>query len=242
MIGPKYYQVKTEIMKRINDGVYKPNQLMPSETEYMRLFDISRITIRKALDELAKEGLVYRIQGKGTYVSTTRKRGINILRHTSHIAELSERGYNAKRIIIRKEIITCDEQLANEIGLSCGEQYFLFERTYTGNDIPNAYEISYYLYSHVLGIEKVDLQNQSIRTVLKEYEFDDKPITRTSELQAILAESDICDRLQMKPKMPLLRIKFCAHLLDVPDRPIDGKCLEYTVAYWRTDIIPVNVM
>ena len=65
---PKYYHIKQEIIKEIDNNTYKENETIPSERELMAVFDVSRITIRKAIDDLVKEGYLYRVHGKGTYV------------------------------------------------------------------------------------------------------------------------------------------------------------------------------
>ena len=66
--APKYLQVKQKIIHNIDNGSYKEKEAIPSERELITLFDVSRITVRKAIDELVNEGYLYRIHGKGTYV------------------------------------------------------------------------------------------------------------------------------------------------------------------------------
>ena len=65
---PKYYLVKKEIAQRIESGEIAPDEQIPSERELIEHYQVSRITVRKAIDELAAEGYLYKIQGKGTYV------------------------------------------------------------------------------------------------------------------------------------------------------------------------------
>lgn len=65
----KYLTVKQSIMAQIQDGALKPGDKLPSEEEYIQTFQVSAITIRKALTELAAEGHVTRIRKKGTFVS-----------------------------------------------------------------------------------------------------------------------------------------------------------------------------
>ena len=60
------------------------------------------------------------------------------------------------------KIVECDEVLARNHGLSLGEKYFMFERIYTGDDNPYSYEISFFLYQFVSGIENNDFENESI--------------------------------------------------------------------------------
>ncbi|MCX7917511.1 MAG: GntR family transcriptional regulator [bacterium] len=63
-----YRLVKDEIKKKIEKGIYKVGQLIPSENKLTQIYNVSRITVIKAINELVNEGYLYRIQGKGTFV------------------------------------------------------------------------------------------------------------------------------------------------------------------------------
>ena len=66
---PLYTQIRELLRERILNGVYKSHAQMPSENEMVRTFGVSRITVRQALTDLQKEGLIFKIHGKGTFVS-----------------------------------------------------------------------------------------------------------------------------------------------------------------------------
>ena len=66
---PLYSQLKELLRGRILDGVYPPLSRMPSENRLGKAFDVSRITVRQALGDLQKEGLIFKIHGKGTFVA-----------------------------------------------------------------------------------------------------------------------------------------------------------------------------
>ena len=66
---PLYTQLKELLRERILDGSYPPHSRMPSESELGKAFDVSRITVRQALGDLQKEGLLFKLHGKGTFVS-----------------------------------------------------------------------------------------------------------------------------------------------------------------------------
>ena len=66
---PLYYQLKSVIEDRIRSRDLKERERLPSETELCTEFGVSRITVRQALSELLKDGLIYRERGKGTYIS-----------------------------------------------------------------------------------------------------------------------------------------------------------------------------
>ncbi|PLR89758.1 GntR family transcriptional regulator [Bacillus halotolerans] len=67
---PKYAQVKEEISSWINQGKILPDQKIPTENELMQQFGVSRHTIRKAIGDLVSQGLLYSVQGGGTFVAS----------------------------------------------------------------------------------------------------------------------------------------------------------------------------
>jgi len=66
--APKYYILKNTLIKKINDEELIDDHMIPSERELISTYGVSRITVRRAIDELVNEGYLYKIQGKGTYV------------------------------------------------------------------------------------------------------------------------------------------------------------------------------
>lgn len=67
---PLYLRIQQYVREKISSGEWPADQLIPSEAELSRQFGCSRITVTNALRELAKEGLIYRIQGKGTFAGS----------------------------------------------------------------------------------------------------------------------------------------------------------------------------
>src|SRR6266446_8799083 len=88
---PRYYQLKEIMRERIRSGEWKPGDLIPSERELGEKYGISRMTARQAITDLVNEGLFYREQGKGTFVSRHKitQQLINLdrksTRHSSHL-------------------------------------------------------------------------------------------------------------------------------------------------------------
>ena len=68
--GPLYQQVKQLFVERVVEGIWTPGTRLPSEIELAQEINVSQGTVRKALDALCQDNLVYRHQGRGTFVST----------------------------------------------------------------------------------------------------------------------------------------------------------------------------
>lgn len=70
---PKYQQLKNDLLKKIESGEFDHGDRFYSEAELVKLYGVSSITVIRAIQELAKDGYLVRYQGKGTFVSRSRK-------------------------------------------------------------------------------------------------------------------------------------------------------------------------
>jgi GntR family transcriptional regulator len=66
---PLYQQLYDILRGELTRGQWKPGDMLPPESELMQRFEVSRITVRQVLDMLVRDGLIYRQQGRGTYVA-----------------------------------------------------------------------------------------------------------------------------------------------------------------------------
>jgi len=67
---PLYYKIESDLKNKIFSGYYKPGDIFPSERELIDMYKVSRLTVRAAVERLATENMVVKIQGKGTFVAT----------------------------------------------------------------------------------------------------------------------------------------------------------------------------
>ena len=140
---PKYYHIKQEIIKEIDNNTYKENETIPSERELMAVFDVSRITIRKAIDDLVKEGYLYRVHGKGTYVKGDGEQN-NLVSITSCTQDIEKLGYTPRRKVISKKVILADAKRRNVLNLNEHEEVFQLARIYYADEEPLNYTTSYF--------------------------------------------------------------------------------------------------
>lgn len=237
---PKYLQVERDLLRQIEDGSLKPDDMLPSETELIAAYNVSRVTIRHALDDLASGGYIYRMQGKGTYVSKPNASGLSINEYRmSYIAELRLLGYDARRNIICSKLIVCDDELAQKEDLTPGECYFFFERFYDIDSVPFSYEKSYFLYRMVPGIEKHDLANESFNQILLEYGFDNVRITRMTTLRAVVADQELAHHMGTREGFPLISLTTRCEMRS--DDGMTSERIEVSRAVSRTDTLPLIV-
>ncbi|MFT6154238.1 MAG: GntR family transcriptional regulator [Bermanella sp.] len=101
---PLYLQIKESLKKQIMDGDYAPYERMPSESELMKTFSVSRITVRQSLRDLHSEGLIFTSQGKGTFAS--KPKAMQDVKYLEGLSEaMTPKGYEATaRLISIREV------------------------------------------------------------------------------------------------------------------------------------------
>ncbi|MBQ5755522.1 MAG: GntR family transcriptional regulator [Oscillospiraceae bacterium] len=104
---PKYIVVKHAIKAMLDQGLLEANAILPSERELMETYNVSRITVRRAVEELEQEGYLYKVQGKGTFVKGDEKRQ-DLISITSCTEDVLRLGMTPTRRVVGSEIIPAD--------------------------------------------------------------------------------------------------------------------------------------
>lgn len=116
---PLYAQVKETLVRQIRSGQYQPHQVLPAERELMDLYGVSRITIRRALSDMANEGLVYRKVGRGTYVAA--EPIVETLTElVGHLEELQRQGLRPEVTILEQGCKPLAPEVMNLLGNPSG--------------------------------------------------------------------------------------------------------------------------
>ena len=132
---PRYLGVKHMIQKRISSGDWTPGQRVPSENELVADLGLSRMTINRALRELANEGVLTRIQGLGTFVAEGK--GHTSTFEVRNIAdEIAERGHvHAAKVLVLDQMRATPE-LADALQIEIGAPAFHSLILHSENEIP----------------------------------------------------------------------------------------------------------
>ena len=113
---PLYSHIREALRARILDGTYKAHDQLPSESELTRTFKVSRITVRQALSDLQKEGLIFKIHGKGAFVS--KPKAFQELGRLQGFAEaMHEHGYEIYNRLISLRHQRPDKAVAERLGV-----------------------------------------------------------------------------------------------------------------------------
>lgn len=199
---PKYYVLKKSIIDMIEREEIPANQPIPSERELMNKYGVSRITARKAIDELVNEGYLYRIQGKGTFVKNDEfKQDLFLL--TSCTEDIKKMGMVPSKKLIEAKIMLADKKRIRRLQIAEGDKVFMLRRVYYADCEPLNYTTAYLPYKLFPDIEKFDFQTESIYNLL-EKNYAVKIIKATRTLEAVLTDSDEAKYLEVKKGDPVL--------------------------------------
>ncbi|RJF85979.1 GntR family transcriptional regulator [Sphingomonas cavernae] len=219
--APLYQRLQQALRRAIETQLIKPEEALPPERDLATDFEVSRITVRKALDGLVQEGLLTRRQGAGTFVAGRVEKQFSKL--TSFSEDMATRGRSARSEWLSKSVgaVTPDESLT--LGLSPGTRVFRFNRIRYADDMPMALE-----YSTILGsaLPSVDAVDASLYTALEA--AGNRPVRALQRLRAVLFNAEQAELLQIEPGAPGLFIERRGYLED-------GRPVEMTHSWYRGD-------
>ncbi|MEM5406291.1 MULTISPECIES: GntR family transcriptional regulator [Paraburkholderia] len=223
---PLYVQIKDTLRERILNGTYAPHSQMPSEHELCALFGVSRITVRQALGDLQKEGLVFRLHGKGTFVSRP-KAFQNVTSLQGFAEAMSSMGYEIVNQLRSFRIVKADRHVAQRLNLPEGAPVAEIHRVRMLNREPVSLELTWVPEALGKRLANADLATRDIFLIL---ENDcGVPLGHADvSIDAILADDDIARALRVEDGSPVLRIERLTH--DASGNPID-----YEYLYFRGD-------
>lgn len=164
---PLHIQMADELRGRIQRRELRPNDRIPSERELCEQYDISRITVRKALSTLIQEGLVYATIGKGTYVAEMPLRE-ELRPLSSFTQDLERRGMKAGNRVLNLDIVPADDERAGLLRIPRGAELVRLRRLRLADGLPIALQLSYLPHHLCPGLPEVDFTGQSLYAILRE--------------------------------------------------------------------------
>ena len=142
---PIYQKIKEEIRSKITSGTYPSGACLPSESDYCQEYGVSRMTLRKAIDELCYDGLLYRVRGKGTFVNKKVMQPVTYF--SSFTKDIQSLGLVPSSKLLLVETIKASADLAERFQVTPNTSLIAIKRLRYANDQPMAIEYAYYLES-----------------------------------------------------------------------------------------------
>ena len=223
---PLYSQLKELLRARILDGSYVPHSRMPSENELGQTYGVSRITVRQALGDLQKEGLIFKIHGKGTFVAKPKAfQNVSTLQGLGE--SMKQMGYEVLNKLRSLRHVPASARVAERLQVAQGSTVTEIRRVRLINREPISLEITWL--PHAIGekLEKADLVARDIFLILE----NDCGIAlghADLAIDAVLADSDLTQALNVEEGSPIMRIERLTHTAD-------GTPLDFEHLYYRGD-------
>jgi GntR family transcriptional regulator len=137
---PLYLQLARHLSEAIREGRYQPQEALPSERLLSESLGLSRVTTRKAIDQLVLQGLIVRRQGSGNYIAPHLEQPLSRL--TSFSEELHRRGYTPRSRWLLREITAASREEQKSLGLATSARVARLKRLRLADDVVMAYEES----------------------------------------------------------------------------------------------------
>jgi len=200
---PVYKQIQNAIRRRIDSGQLKPGNTVPSERELARLHKVSLMTARHALNEMARDGIVERRHGAGTFVALPRVHFNKLLGYTEQMASL---GLTANSRVVTCGIVTREHEIAARLGMAPTARLGKVERVRRAGDEPVALETCYWSADEYPTLVDAPLERVSLFGLM-EREFGVELAYSDEEIDATDADLRLADLLAITRGSPLLRIR-----------------------------------
>ena len=169
---PIYREIENYILDAIRDGKLRKGRIIPSEEDFCVMFHTSRMTVRRAIDELVAGNILYRIKGKGTFVSNYNfEKTMNI--STGWSKTMQAQGHRTKTKVLNYTRMEADEYVAKNLEIQPGAPVILLERLRYADDEPVLIEKAFLNAARVEGIMNYEFREESLYDVFRE-RFDIK--------------------------------------------------------------------
>lgn len=211
--SPLYRQIKALLLKSLDQGEWKPGEVIPSEIELAARFDVSQGTVRKAIDELAAEHLLIRRQGKGTFVAThheakVRFRFLRLAPDTGQALQSESRVLSCIRDKAPADV-------AELLALPVGDDVVNLKRLLLFQGAPTIAEDIWLPGAAFQGLSQSSLpQPMGPLYAYLESEYGVSMVRAEEKIKAVTASEDQARILEIAPGSPLLfveRISFTYH-------------------------------
>lgn len=224
---PIYYQLEEIIKDLIEKGELKPGDSLPAEREYAEQFEISRMTVRQALNELVNDGYLYRVKGKGTFVAERKPKIEQALQGlTSFTEDMKARGMKPGSQLLQFEIIQATSLIANQLGIQEYGPVYEMKRIRLADNEPMALETNYISTNFIKGLTE-KIVNQSL------YSYIEKQLNLKIDYASQVIESSVANDLEAEylnilPGAPIMLIQRNTFLKD-------GTPVEFVKSTYRAD-------
>jgi GntR family transcriptional regulator len=229
---PLYYQLKNILKARILSNELKGSQRLPTEAELCVEYNVSRITVRQALSELMKDGLIYRDRGRGTFVTEGAEFKRPELKGSIENLIVAAKGTHT-RVLSYQEIVP-PPAIAKIFQLKKPEKVFQLQLVRFTSKAPLGYSYIYFPYSLGKTVSPEELNGSTEIITFVEEKLKTKAHRAKQAIDVGVADKVLAENLSVKPETPLLIIQ-----RDYYTRK--GTPMFVAVTYFRPDVYKYEI-
>jgi GntR family transcriptional regulator len=171
-VVPYYYQLQEVLENLIDQGIYKPNQKLPSENQIKDQLGISRQTVQKALNHLVDRGIAYRIQGKGTFVAD-KSIQYSIIANLSFSGQILGLNKKVRSKVLSAEEIKVHDLIKKILRTKDNAKFYSIQRIRYVDEVPISIQTSYLPSELVPGLIDKNIEEISMFKLIKDnYDLD----------------------------------------------------------------------
>lgn len=202
MKEPIYVKIEKHLKELIDSGKIKPGELLPSENQLSEEFNVTRMTVRSAFNNLVKEGYITRKRGIGSIVLGNRISD-NIGTVEGYTKEMSNKGYDITTKLVGLTIVEADHFISEKLDLELDENVWEIKRVRYAEGEPVSYMITYMPVKMFPNLKRDNCN--SLYEYLTHCGYTISTAQRVVE--AIIANEDIMELLELDYEAPLLHIE-----------------------------------
>jgi GntR family transcriptional regulator len=206
---PIYFQIEEQIKALIESGELKAGDSLPSERDYAEKYDISRMTVRHAINNLVNEGLIVRKKGKGTFIAE-KKFEQRLQGLTSFSEDMKSKGFSPSNRLLFFEILPANEYIANQLEIKTHDPVYQVERIRLADNEPIALETTFISANLIHGLTE-EVISQSLYHYIEE-KLNLKIDYSNQVIESTAAGEKEATVLEIKKGAPILKIQRNSYL------------------------------
>jgi GntR family transcriptional regulator len=213
---PRHEQISTWLREEIESGAYQVDERLPSENELCERFEVSRITVRRALQTLEADGFIYRRQGLGSFVADRRVRQ-GLVRLTDFHQDMALAGLTASSRVLCQREVPCPEPVALWLQVACDSPVLRVDRLRLGDGEPVALDRTWFPRPYSRLLENRGLGDDTFYRILEE-EYGIPIVSGRYRISADVTDPETAGILDVEPGAALLIIERLSRTSE--DRPV----------------------
>ena len=202
---PLYIQITDLIRDKIANKVWPLDEMIPSENELAATHEVSVGTVKKALSVLVNEGLLYRRQGKGTFVNRPDFKR-SFIRFFRYGVDDEEKGRFISSKVLSSDLVVPDQRIRDILKLADDEKTITIKRIRCLKDLPLMLEDLYLPYKIFKGFDKIDISQELLYPIYDE-KFNTPIVWADEYLWPTIADSSLAETLKIDPGDPVISIE-----------------------------------